>query len=153
MSSCQRSTFRSWSFPFTLVLGTELRIQGLPVKCHNWLNSLTSLSFDFFSFEIASCCVAESGLEFTAILLPQTPKCWDYRRVPEYSAKDKNEREREGEREREREGEIIIGDSNIGVRAFSSSLREVPLFFVFCFCLFVCFCFCFFVFSRQGFSV
>ena len=33
-------------------------------------------------FRLALTFVAQAGLELTAILLPQPPKCWDYRRAP-----------------------------------------------------------------------
>ena len=34
--------------------------------------------------------VAQAGLELALILLPQPPKCWDYRRAPPHLAKTQN---------------------------------------------------------------
>jgi hypothetical protein len=38
------------------------------------------LSFDCSIFETRSCCVAHADLKL-AILLPQSPECWDYRQA------------------------------------------------------------------------
>jgi hypothetical protein len=38
-------------------------------------------SFVHFCFEIGSCYVAQAGLQLE-FLLPQLPKCWDYRNLP-----------------------------------------------------------------------
>ncbi|EHB07938.1 hypothetical protein GW7_16975, partial [Heterocephalus glaber] len=38
--------------------------------------------FLFFVFETGSHYVVQAGLKLTVILLPQPPKCWDYRHSP-----------------------------------------------------------------------
>jgi hypothetical protein len=37
----------------------------------------------FFFFEVGFCYVAQAGLKLM-ILLPQSPRCWDYKCVPLY---------------------------------------------------------------------
>ncbi|EHB08661.1 hypothetical protein GW7_16804, partial [Heterocephalus glaber] len=36
--------------------------------------------------ESRSRCVVQAGLEFEAMLLPQLPECWDYKRAPAHLA-------------------------------------------------------------------
>jgi hypothetical protein len=39
----------------------------------------------YFDFETGPCCITQTGFKFV-ILLPQSPKYWDYGHVPPYPA-------------------------------------------------------------------